>query len=39
MHGVMRGVDNIAVPLAHRHDKHEELMVTHRVDQTVPGGP
>jgi hypothetical protein len=32
-------VDNIALPLAHRHDKHEELMVTHLVDQTVPGGP
>lgn len=30
-------VDNIALPLAHRHDKDEELMVTHLVDQTVPG--
>jgi hypothetical protein len=40
MHGVMRGVvDSIALPLAHRHDKDEELMVTHLADQTVPGGP
>jgi hypothetical protein len=32
-------VDNIALPLAHRYDKDEELMVTHLVDQTVLGGP
>jgi len=32
-------VNNIALPLARRHDKHEELMVTHLVDQTVPSGP
>jgi hypothetical protein len=32
-------VDNIALPLAHRHDEDEELMVTHLVNQTVPGGP
>jgi hypothetical protein len=38
MHGVMRGVvDGIAFPLACRHDKDEELMVTHLADQTVPG--
>jgi hypothetical protein len=39
MHGVMRWVDNIALPLAHRHEKDEERMVTHLGEEAVPGGP
>jgi hypothetical protein len=26
-------IDSIAVPLAHRHDKHHHLLIPHLVDQ------
>jgi hypothetical protein len=35
----MRWVESIALPLAHRHEKDEELMVTHLAEEAVPGGP
>ena len=31
-------VDNIALPLAHRHDKHQHLVIPHFVDQTETSG-
>ena len=32
-------VDSIELPLAYRHNQHQQLMVTHLVDEAVPGGP
>jgi hypothetical protein len=32
-------VDSLALPLAHRHDKDQKLVVTHLVDEMLPGGP
>jgi hypothetical protein len=31
-------VDSIALPLAHRHDQHQQLAIPHVVDQTETSG-
>ena len=32
-------VASIALPLAHRHDQHQQLTIPHLVNEAEPGGP